>query len=348
MSHPGLRQRLVLGSIVWLSLAVTAAAQQLTIVKRTNGTDNNFPPGLFVPAGSTVTFTYAVSFTGSSVQNVTVTDDNGTSGNFADDFNATFVGGDTNGNGFLDPTETWTFSASRIATAGQYRNEGTVRVTSGNVQITTSEADYHFGVAAAINVVKLTNGTDNNSPPGPLVPVGSTVTFTYIVTNPGNIAFVLNSVIVRDDNGTPGNPADDFNPTFTGGDTNGNGLLDTTETWTFNGSRIATAGQYTNVATASGTDPVATSVTDTDPDNHFGVAPTATPTLTPTDTATPTPTATSTPSGTPTATATAAPSATPLGGGAPSPPVPTLSFPMLALLGAALAAAGYFMIRRNL
>ena len=36
----------------------------------------------------------------------------------------------------------------------------------------------------------------------------------------------LTNVVVRDDNGTPGVAGDDFSPTFVGGDTNGNGLLD--------------------------------------------------------------------------------------------------------------------------
>ena len=34
----------------------------------------------------------------------------------------------------------------------------------------------------------------------------------------------------------PPDPADDFSPTFTGGDTNGNGLLDPGETWTYTAS----------------------------------------------------------------------------------------------------------------
>ena len=50
-----------------------------------------------------------------------------------------------------------------------------------------------------INIVKLTNGTDNNSPTGPVVPVGSTVTFTYIVTNSGNVP--LSNLSVTDDKG---------------------------------------------------------------------------------------------------------------------------------------------------
>jgi hypothetical protein len=202
-------------------------------------------------------------------------DDNGTPGNAADDFNATFVSGDTSANGLLDTTETWTFTATRIATAGQYSNLATAKGTpppGGGSDVTDTNPDHHFGAAPAINLVKRTNGTDNNAAPGPSVSIGSTVTFTYAVTNPGNVP--LSGVTVRDDDGTPGNLADDFNAAFVGGDTNANGLLDTTETWTFTASRMATAGQYTNVGTAAGTPPPGggAAVTDTDVDNHFGTS----------------------------------------------------------------------------
>ena len=90
--------------------------------------------------------------------------------------------------------------------------------------MTDTNPDNHFGSAPGINLVKLTNGTDNDTPPGPIVPVGSTVTFTYVVTNTGNVP--LSGVTVRDDNGTPADPADDFDATFVGGDTDGDGLLD--------------------------------------------------------------------------------------------------------------------------
>ncbi len=71
--------------------------------------------------------------------------------------------------------------------------------------------------------------------------------------------------------------------------------------------------------------------------------PTSTPS--PTLTATPSPTPTSTASPTPTATASPEPTNTPIPAAAPS--VPTLSFPMLVLLGSVLAAAGLFLARRQ-
>src|SRR6185295_15158593 len=51
--------------------------------------------------------------------------------------------------------------------------------------------------APSIRIVKLTNGTDNDTPTGPVVLVGSTVTWTYNVTNTGNVT--LTNVAVTDD-----------------------------------------------------------------------------------------------------------------------------------------------------
>src|SRR6266496_3177662 len=80
------------------------------------------------------------------------------------------------------------------------------------------------------------------------------------------------------------------------------------------------------------------------PTNTATSTPTGTPTNTPTATSTSTPTATSTPTSTPTS---VPPTATQTPAPAPPPPtVPTLSFPMLALLALVLAGAALLMIRR--
>ena len=124
-----------------------------------------------------------------------------------------------------------------------------------------------------IGLIKLTNGTDNNAPPGPVVPVGSTVTFTYLVTNTASTP--LEGVRVKDDNGTPGIPGDDFTLTApSGGDTNENDALDPGETFTFTASRIATEGQHTNIGEARGSGvPFGPIVTASNADNHFGGTP---------------------------------------------------------------------------
>jgi uncharacterized repeat protein (TIGR01451 family) len=137
----------------------------------------------------------------------------------------------------------------------------------------------------AIQIVKQTNGTDNDDPPvagtpdGPIIKVGSPVNWTYVVTADGSNEPIAN-VVVTDDNGTPGNPADDFHPTpvlgvdgFNVGDIADKGFLDPGEFWQYTApSSTAQLGQYSNVATVTGTGNIShTPVNDHNPDHYFGV-----------------------------------------------------------------------------
>ncbi len=128
---------------------------------------------------------------------------------------------------------------------------GTINGVNGTDFQLQSDANNSFVAAApAIAIAKQTNGQTALTPPGPIVTVGSTVTWTYDVTNPGNEP--LKNVTVTDDNGTPSNPADDFHPnpvlagSFNVGDTNQNGLLDPGEDWKYTFQGTAQAGQYAN------------------------------------------------------------------------------------------------------
>jgi uncharacterized repeat protein (TIGR01451 family) len=116
---------------------------------------------------------------------------------------------------------------------------------------------------AGINIVKFTNGDDANSPPGPIVAEFDLVTWTYVVTNTGNVP--LSDVVVTDDQ--IGEVT-----SFTG-DTNGNGLLDLSETWTYTDSATATDGQYENVGTVNAESPVGQLVTDSNLSHYFGTRP---------------------------------------------------------------------------
>ncbi len=254
------------------------SVSSIEIVKSTNGEDANTATGPYLAVGTTATFSYVVRSTGGTpLQNVVVTDDDGTPADTSDDFVPTLISGDTNSNNVLETTETWIYQAARTVTAGQYSNIASV-TAEDNVatQVADSDPSNHFGVDAVIDVVKSTNGQDANILPGPVLPVGSTATFTYIVTNTGNVS--LGSVVMRDDNGTPGDTSDDFDAVFTGGDTNSNGQLETTETWTYQATQPVTAGQYTNIGSVTGTPLDATGVavagipaaSDSDPSNYFG------------------------------------------------------------------------------
>src|SRR5207302_1563795 len=82
--------------------------------------------------------------------------------------------------------------------------------------------------------------------------IGDSVTYTYTVQNAGSKdSPALVNVLLTDDNGTPNDTSDDFTPTFTGGDTNGNGKLDVDETWTYSATRqipIGASDPFVNTA----------------------------------------------------------------------------------------------------
>ncbi len=274
---------------------ISPTTPMIQIIKLTNGTNNDSAPGLSVPVGTPITWTYFVTATGSNepIKNVVVTDDNGTPGNTADDFHPSpvlsggFNVGDTNHDGLLDPTETWQYTASGgNAVAGQYTNNSVV-TGNGNVSntpVTAQNPDNYFGLLPQIQIVKLTNGTNNDNPPvagvpdGPIVPVGSTVTWTYDVSTTGNVP--LSSVAVTD-NIAGVNPTPVLSGGFNVGDTNHDNLLEPGETWVFTASGTAIAGQYSNIGTVTGIPstpagtpiPGAPTQTATNPDHYFGENP---------------------------------------------------------------------------
>lgn len=154
-------------------------------------------------------------------------------------------------------------------------DEAAVTLTDDDTSNQTVDFGYRKKLfVQSLQLLKLTNGTDNNLPTGPAVMVGSTVTWTYRVTNTGSTE-PLRDVTINDDNGTPGSPADDFAPLFSGGDTNGNGLLEVGETWTFVATGAAIAGQYANLAvvTAIGNESNLPVTPAKDPDHYFGTQP---------------------------------------------------------------------------
>ncbi len=257
----------------------------ITIIKFVNGADADTAPGIYVPVGDPLGWTYEVTNPGNiALDNVAVSDDNGTAAT-GDDVSASYVSGDDNNDGLLDTNETWLFELAGTATSGPYVNIGTATGTAPGVAtpFTADNPANHVGIAPGIDIEKSTNTIDADTPTGPVIPVGDTVTWTYVVTNTGDIP--LADVTVVDDAGTPANLADDVTLTAAAatGDTNGNGLLDVTETWTFEVNDSATAGPYTNLATVTGDAPPTTNadgstttgeeVTDVDASNYLGSDP---------------------------------------------------------------------------
>ena len=245
---------------------------EIAIETRVNGQDADSAPGTVLVPGTNASLTYLVTNPGIvSLSTVSVIDDNGTPGNAADDFNATYSSGDANSNGQLDVGETWTYTATRMVVAGQTTRSGKATGTASSTTVTNSDAANYLARLPAIDVKTYVNNQDADSPTGPILAAGSSATFRYVVTNTGNVA--LGNVVVTDDNGTPGNAADDFNATYSSGDTNGNSLLDLSETWTLVATRTVVAGQFSGVGSVTAQDSIAQAVNDGDAVNYFGSAP---------------------------------------------------------------------------
>ena len=134
-----------------------------------------------VAAGSQVTWTYDVTNTG----NVALERRDGDRQTRAS--LRVYQSGDANGNGLLDVGETWIYTATGTAIAGQYTEHRHGHGTDAHGHSRYSRHGQRHATATSASsrgspMVKLTNGTHN-----PNVAAGSTVTWTYDVTNTGNV-----------------------------------------------------------------------------------------------------------------------------------------------------------------
>jgi len=195
------------------------------------------PNPLALSAGpGSVTYNYTVWNVGGAqaLVNVTVNDDQCGP--------VTLISGDANGNGKLDPQESWRY----VCTASLSKTTTNTAVATGysddpshQPAIATAVATVVVGVPVTpplINIVKV---------PSRLTPLsfgGGPVTYTYIVTNPGVVP--LHNVSVADDKCAPvSSPS---------GDANHNNLLDSNEAWTYTCEEYVSASTR-NVATAQAT-----------------------------------------------------------------------------------------------
>ncbi|MBK7452759.1 MAG: sortase [Anaerolineales bacterium] len=147
----------------------------------------------------------------------------------------------------LSPGAVITCTASYTITQADINYGSVTNIASVSNGIVTSPTDSETVIAAqapAINIVKTPSATVINS--------GATVTYSYVVTNPGNIS--LNSIVVADDKCSP--------VSYVSGDANSNNILEPAEWWNYTCSSVLTT-TTTNIATVSGTFGT-TSVQDTD------------------------------------------------------------------------------------
>ncbi|WP_434453228.1 DUF7507 domain-containing protein [Lentzea sp. E54] len=172
------------------------ASPGIDIEKAVNGEDADTGSGPPVPAGSVVTWTYVVTNTGNTpLSGVEVTDEP--------------EGVITCPRTSLAETESMTCTLTGTVEVGPYANIGKVvglptdlagEPVPGAPPVTDADAAHHFGTAtaaAAVDIEKSTNGHDADIAPGPSITTGSTVTWTYVITNTGGVD--LTDIAVVDD-----------------------------------------------------------------------------------------------------------------------------------------------------
>ena len=200
--------------------------------------------------GQTVTYSFTVTHgpgsDGSPVSGVSVSDDVASG--------EAYVSGD-DGDNLLEAGETWTFTASHMVAVGNpdpLVNTVTVSGSDwdGDPVSATDSHSVNIDFAPVLAVSKS----------GPVsATVGETVTYSFAVFHgAGSDLSPVSAVSVTDDVAGPGtsvdvSPADGFND----GDTDLDGLLDSSETWTFTAAYTVLASDpnlLTNTVTANGTD----------------------------------------------------------------------------------------------
>jgi hypothetical protein len=208
------------------------------IEKLTNGQHVAQAPGPTIPVDSPITWTYVITNRSAlTFTSLSVTDDREVAVACP--------------KMLPQPGASITCTATGTAVAGQYRNVGTVTVTASGREFTASDASYYFGgPVSAVTIEKFVNGQHVDQAPGPTIPVGSPVTWTYVVTNRGALAFT--SLSVTDDRGVAV-----ACPKV---------LPEPGASLTCTGSGTAVAGQYHNIGTAVAT---AGGITYTASDDSF-------------------------------------------------------------------------------
>lgn len=214
------------------------------IVTSTNGADANVPTGPSVLAGSPIAWTYVVTNTGKvRLLSVRVSDDRG----------AAVVCPRTS----LAPGEAMTCEASGVAVAGQFDNVATVTASATCREVSDSDPSHYFGESEKdVSLRALANGFDADSPPGPAIPVGSPVTWEYVVTNTGK--FPLNGLAVTDDKSTAVSCP--------------KAGLAAGESMTCIARGVAAACQVAAIATVTGQTPDGVQVAASNPSHYFGQA----------------------------------------------------------------------------
>jgi hypothetical protein len=207
------------------------------------------PPDIDAYVGDTLEYQFTVTNPGKVALDVAVVDPRC-------DADPTRTDPDDDANELLDPGETWIYVCSHVVTAADPDPLPNTVTATGTVPETTTKVEDKDSAEAdifhpAIDIEKTGPATAT---------AGDVLNYTLAVTNPGDIRFASDKVVVTD-------PGCDDQPTLTSknGDATPD-FLDPGDNWTYKCSHLTAAGQssYLNTAKVTGTDRNGREVSDTD------------------------------------------------------------------------------------
>jgi outer membrane protein OmpA-like peptidoglycan-associated protein len=237
-------------------VVVTVINPSMTISTTSNHSSSASPLAAKIYSGGTVTYTYTVANTGSTnLESVIVVADNCPT--------PAYVSGDANSDHKMQPSETWIFTCTTTAVNATQSSQN-VKAKAVDADLLTSvttntqQVGITVYVPASLTLTKTaTNATNSASGSNIQVGVTNAVTYNYSLDNSGST-----NVSVPVVGGQPNRDSavvdDKCSPvTYVSGDTNTDGVLDTSETWEFTCVVSGSISQTTiGNATASLIDPL--------------------------------------------------------------------------------------------
>jgi hypothetical protein len=183
----------------WLT-PLSCANAGLAVTTTVNGAPSPKLPGLDVRIGTAIQLSYSVQNTGRTrIKAPAVTDDLGTA-SAADDITPVYVSGDANSDGFMEPGETWLYTATGASLVGDYVSHATATgtptdvsgaVISGVVAPLGSDLAYYVISSPGLSLTGgIYGGHDHGASCGRAQPAfydvkDAPVTYCYVVTNVG-------------------------------------------------------------------------------------------------------------------------------------------------------------------